>query len=83
MCSETSGIDKVFAKDAGRKGVSPFSVKKLLTHSAEKICRGNLLCFWKFLVSNVFMDDRYGGRERGSITFFCQKFVVSLYRNTP
>ena len=50
-----------------------FLLKRLLTHSAEKICRCNLLCFRKILVSNVFMDDRDGRSERGSITFFLSK----------
>ena len=53
--------------------MSRFSVENLLTHSAKKRRRGNPRCVRKVLVSNVFVDDRDGERERASITIFFGK----------
>ena len=44
-----------------RGEVSSFSVGTLLSHSAEKLHRGILLCFRKYLVSKKFKEER--GRE--------------------
>ena len=64
-------------RGGGRKGVSRFSVKNFLSHSAEKFRRGTLPCFTKFLVSKNFMDKR----GKGSITIFCQNCFVSITKN--
>ena len=61
--------------------VSRFSVKIVLSQSTEKLRRGTLLCFTKFLVSKKFMDKR-GRGEEGSITIFCRIFLVSQCRKT-
>ena len=55
-----------------REGVSRFSVKNLLSHGAEKIRRGTLLCFRKFLVSINFMEKRWGrGRQLSPSKICC------------
>ena len=43
------------------RGISRFSVENLLSHSAEKLRRGTILCFTKLLVSKKLMDKRGGG----------------------
>ena len=61
-----------------REGASRLSIETLLSHSTEKLRRGNL-CFRKFLVSKNVKDKREGG---GGITTFCRNFVVSQYRKS-
>ena len=58
-------------------GASRLCIENLLSHRTEQLRRGNL-CFRKFLVSKNVKDKR----ERGGITTFCRKFVVSQYRRT-
>ena len=65
------------------RGISRFSIENLLSPSTEKLRRGTLLCFTKFLVSKKFMDKRgvgEEGEEGGSIKVFCQNFFVSQCR---
>ncbi len=40
------------------RGISHFSIEKLLSNSTEKLRRGTLQCFKKFVVSKKFMDKR-------------------------
>ena len=48
--------------------MSRFSVKNLLTHSAEKLSRGNFLGFRNILVSKMFVDKKAGeGVSRFSV----------------
>ena len=55
----------------GGEGVSRFSVKIILSHSAEEFRRGTLLCFREFLVLKNFRDTRGGGcHDFPSKTFF-------------
>ena len=54
--------------------LSRFSVKIFMSHSAENFCKGILLFLRKFLGSKTFMD------EKGGITFFRRKFLVSQCR---
>ena len=65
------GIEKFYAY----LGVSQFSVEDFLSNSAEKFRQGNLLFLRKFLFSKIFMD------EKGGITFFRQKKLVSQCQN--
>ena len=58
-----------------KKGISLFSVKNFLSHSAENIRRGSLLCFKKILVSKLFMHRREGASR------YCRKKFVSQDRN--
>ena len=55
------------------------SIEILSSHSNEKLRRRTLLCFTKFPVSKKVMHKREG-EEKGSITTFCRKFLVSQYR---
>ena len=55
-----SGIEKFMPM----RGTSRFSIENLLSHSSEKLYRGTLLCFTKFLVSKNFIDKRGGGGGR-------------------
>ena len=48
----------------------------VLSHSTEKNCWGNVLCFTMILVSKKLMDKRGGEEEGGSITIFRQNFSV-------
>ena len=57
-----------------KKRISLNSVENFLSHSAEKFRKGILLFLRNFLVSKSFMD------EKGGITFFCRKFLVSQCR---
>ena len=57
-----------------RGGKSRFSVEIFMSHSAENFRKEILLFLRKFLVSKSFMD------EKGGITFFRRKFVVSQFR---
>ena len=54
-----------------RWGWSQVSVEILLSNSAQNFRKGILLCCRKFVVSKSFMD------EKGGITFFRRKFLVS------
>ena len=60
-----------------KRGISLFSIGNLLSHITEKIRRGTLLCFTKFLVSKNFSEKR-GGGGRGSITIFCRNFLSCI-----
>ncbi len=40
------------------RGISHFSIEKLLANKTEKLRRGTLQCFTKFMVSKKFMDKR-------------------------
>ena len=62
-----------------RGGVSRFSVENFLSHSFEKLRRGTILCFTKFLVSKKVMHKREG-EEKGSITTFCRNFFCLAVR---
>ncbi len=58
-------------------GVSRISVGTLLSHSTEKLHRGILRCFRKYLVSKTFKEER--GREYQDFPskifcLTCQKF---------
>ena len=57
-----------------RVGISRFSVKIFMSHSAENFREGILLFYRKFLVSKRFLD------EMGGITFFRRKLLVSQCR---
>ena len=60
------------------KGYHDFSLKRFLSHSAEKFRTGTLLCFIKFPVAKKFMDKR-GGIKIFRRNFFCgtvPKFFV-------
>ena len=46
------------------------------THSAEKICRGTLLCLKKFLVLKLLLH-----RRRGCITGFSIFFHLTVPKN--
>ena len=52
-----------------RKGVSMFSVEFLSSQSAEKFCRGTLLCFENFLASKNVSANRGGNQDFPSKTF--------------
>ena len=64
------------------KRVSRFSVENLLSHSTEKLRRGTLFCFTKFLVSKKFMDKRGGGVSRFSIKTFLSHSAEKFRRGT-
>ncbi len=65
------------------RGISHFCIEKVLCNSAEKLRRGTLLCFTKFMISKNFMDKRGGGgwrrvsRERVS-WFPVKKFCLTV-----
>ena len=59
-----------------RDGVSRFFVKNLLCNSVEKVRRGAILCFRKFLVSQNFKDKRGWGEGR-IFTILLRKVFVS------
>ena len=56
------------------RGISPFSVENLLSHSTEKLRRGTILCFTKLLVSKNLMDKR-GGAGREYHDFLSKSFL--------
>ena len=58
------------------KRVSRISVKIVLSHNTEKLRRGTLWCFRKFLVSKNFMLQRVMSR----FSIFCRNFFVSQCR---
>ena len=47
---------------------------KILSHSTQKLRRGTLVCFRKFLVTKKYMHKRGGG----IITFLCRKVFLTL-----
>ena len=49
-----SGTEKIYGEEGG--GETEFSAENFLSHRAEKIRRGTLLCFTKILVSNEFLE---------------------------
>ena len=57
-----------------RGGISRFSVKIFMSHSAKNFRKGILLFLRKFLVSISFFD------EKGGITFFRRKILLSQCR---
>ena len=66
-----------------KRGISPFSIENVLSHTTKKLHRGALLCFTKFLVSKNIMDMR--GREYHDFpSIFCltkpKKFVGEPFR---
>ena len=61
-----------------KRGISRFFVENLLRHSTEKLCRGNLLFFRKFLLSQNFMDQK--GEGVGSE---CHNFPSKMCCLTP
>ena len=70
------GIEKVWIREGGRggEGVSRFSVKKFLSGSAEKFCRGILQCFINFRYRKLL------GIKDGGFMFFRRTFFVSQFR---
>ena len=46
-----------------KRGISRFSIEKLVSHSTNKLRRETILCFTKNLVSKTFLDKGGGGRE--------------------
>ncbi len=66
--------EKVWIKEGG---ASRFSVGTLLSHSTEKLHKGILLCFRKYMVSKNFKEER--GREYQD---FPSKVFVSQCRKT-
>ena len=73
LCSRKLLVAKTSMDERGV--VSGFSVDIFLSHSAEKIRRGTLLCFTEFLVSKNFMEKR-----EGSIRSLRRKLFVSICR---
>ena len=57
------------------RGKSRFSIENLLSRSTEKLRRGTLLCFTKFLVSKKFVDKRGGRRREGVSRFSVKNFL--------
>ncbi len=53
------------------RGISRFTMEKLLPHSTEAFRRGTLLCFTKIPLSKNFLDKKLGrgeGREYHDLT---------------
>ena len=61
--------------DQRGEGVSRFSVENLLSHSTEKLRRGTLLCFTKFLVSKKLWITEEGGGREGVSRFSVRNFL--------
>ena len=64
------------------RGISGFSNENLLSHSTEKLRRGNFLRFTKFLLSKKIMDKRVGGRKvyHVNLSFFLSQSTEKLRR---
>ena len=63
--------------------VPGFCVEIDLSHSAEKICRGTLLCFTDFLASKKFLEERGRGGVSGvSVEMFLSHFAEKFRRGT-
>ena len=65
-----------------KRGISRFSIENSLSHSTEKLRRGTLLSFTKFLVSKKFMDKRGGGVSRFSVKNFLSHSAEKFRRGT-
>ena len=63
-----------------KRGKSRFSIENLLSHSADKLRRGTILCLTKLPVSKKLMDKRGEGGREGVSRFSVEKFVVSKCR---
>ena len=61
-------------KERRRQEISQFFVAKLLSHSVDRLCRGNFLCLRKIPVSK-----RYTNKRGRFITNFCPNCFVSHY----
>ena len=71
MLQKISGIDKCQGEEREREGASRISIENLLSHSTEKLRRGNL-CFRKFLVSKNVKDKRErGGGHHDLLSKIC------------
>ena len=57
-----------------KRGISRFSIKSLLSQTAEKLRRRNSLCLKKLLISENFMDKKGGGSAKN----FREKLIVSV-----
>ena len=64
-----------------KRGVSRFSVENFLSHSAEKLHKGTLLCFRNFLVSKLLMLER--GVSRFSVVLINSKNVGKGWDSNP
>ena len=67
LCKGTLLISRKFRvskKFMRKRGISRFSIEKLVSHSTNKLRRETILCFTKNLVSKTFLDK--GGGEGGS-----------------
>ena len=64
-----------------KKGISLLSVEIVLSHSAERIRRGTLLCFKKILVSEISMHRRGSITDLESITVLSKKFCLTGSKN--
>ena len=69
MFLRISVSEKVYGKGGG-ESIKIFC-QKFLSHSAEKIRRGTLLCFRKFLVLKNVRDKRGGGYHDFLSKLFC------------
>ena len=66
-----------------RRGLK-ISVESFLPHSAEKIRRGNRLCFRKILVSKILLYKRGGGGvSRFSVVLIKLKYVGKGWDSNP
>ena len=65
-----------------KRGISRLSLENLWSHSPEKLHRGTLLCFRKFLVSKKFVDKR-GGVSRFFVKNFLSRSAEKFRRGTP
>ena len=63
-----------------REGIAQFFVKNFLSHTAEKIRRGTLRCFRKFLVSKNFIHKK--GISRLSVGNFLSHNTKKFHRRT-
>ena len=61
-----------------REGASRLSIQTLLSHSTEKLRRGNL-CFRKFLVSKNVKDKRERGVHHDFLSKFCRLTVQKIF----
>ena len=77
---KVSGIEKCLGWEKGR--VSRFSVKIILSHSAENFRRGTFLSFRKFLVSKNVRDKREGRVSRFSVKIVLSHSAEKFRRGT-
>ena len=61
-----------------KKGITRFSMEKLLFHSSEKFRRGTLLCFTKFLMSKKITDKRGGEYHEFPLKNLCLTVSIKL-----